>query len=120
MAGADRDIDGMSRDELVALVRGGGLADAPSARIEKVTVDGLTVEIDLDKAVSWKGARLMAKLSSDIPDGEKFPYMIEFYEFVMGDSLDAVLEHFGGPEKARVDDVCGFISRVLEESSAKK
>ena len=117
-------LDDMSKDELVMLVKamsvGADTEDTAPRNVVTVEVDGLSVDVDLDRANTWKAAHLMTKLTSDIPDEEKLPFMVDFYEFVMGDSFSAVLDHFGGAEVARVDQVIGFVSRVLDATRAKK
>lgn len=118
----------MSREELVQFIKTGGMIqdvvdepeEMPIGELMQVDED-VPVRVDINRLATWKAATLAAKLQdSRLSDGEKMPYLVEFAEYVLGDGLDVIIEHLGGPEQATFHGVMAYITQIVEESGQKK
>lgn len=86
----------------------------PPDNMRTVTVDGLTVTVDVRRVRSWTAAGLVAK--ADDPNASEFQRisaMMKLYEFIFADGLKDVLAHFGGADVANVGDVMGFFQSLM-------
>jgi hypothetical protein len=129
-------IDAMSRDELLQFVKSGGMIHidpaeewpdggaaeiAPAENIKRVEVEGVEVPVHMDRLQTWRAAKLVAAMQDPrMSDGERLPYLIEFFEYVLGDALADAVEAMGGDDAAQVADVLEFARAALEAAGEKK
>lgn len=127
-------LDTMSAEELRAFVKSGGLIYAqqdeepaieqvqiPPKTGEPVTLScGLTVTVDVTKLQTWRAAKLISRMSDErLSDAQKMPYVFEFYEYVMGDGFEQLIDYLGGEEVATYNDVQKLVAEAIEAAGAK-
>ena len=86
----------------------------PVNNVRTVTVDGLTVTVDMRRIRSWTAAGLVAK--ADNPNASQFQRisaMMQLYEFIFADGLQNVLDHFGGADVANTSEVMAFFEKLM-------
>ena len=96
----------------------------------EVNVDGVDLKIERKKLGSWKQLTLIKRTvdaeqawmkapeeKRSIAYGTLIDALIELITFVLGDNMDAVMEHLG--ELASLGEVRAFYRKTMEATSAK-
>lgn len=131
-----RDIEKMTKAELVDFIKSGGMLqpveDEPkedaapelfdAGAVRAVTVaDRFTVDIDPKKLTSWRFVSLMAKAQDpDKTDAERLPALVELAEYILGDSMGEALDYLGGPDVANVADVAKLAFDIVTAAAEAK
>lgn len=130
-----RDIEKMTKAELVEFIKSGGMLQPvedeqaaarevfdPAHAVRTVTVAGsFDVDIDPARLTSWRFVSLMAKAQDETKtDTQKLPVMVELAEFILGDSMPAALEYLGGADAASVADVAKLAVDIVTAAAELK
>lgn len=92
---------------------------APKRGTRKVTVDGVEVEVDLDALSSFDVLLLLADMNDEGVDDEKKVFAFaRLCKAVMGDSMQAIVDHLGGA-RAQTVDVVAFTMEALKAAGEK-
>lgn len=86
---------------------------------KSVTVDGITLTIDIAKFKSWKAFDMIAAIEDTGKSNvQRLMKIVEFVEFVSGVPHEELLARFGG-EMADFMAVSDFCTRVIRELRPK-
>lgn len=131
-----RDIEKMTKAELVDFIKSGGMLQpvesepaedaAPelfdAGAVRAVTVaDRFTVDIDPQRLTSWRFVSLMAKTQDpDKSDIERLPALVALAEYILGDAMPQALDYLGGPDAASVADVAKLAMDIVTAAAEAK
>lgn len=86
----------------------------------EVEVDGFSVKVDRRRLRSWRAVKLVAFISdTDNAELQRTAALVELAEMVLGDSFQAVIDHYGGEDLASFEDVSKFVNEVFAAVDAK-
>lgn len=109
-------LEGMSDEELMAIIEAKKAGEQSPALFRTVEVSGISVRIDLTRARSWKAFRMMQRTQGE-DKTDAIAAMLELVEYATDCNEGKILEAMG--ENAGMTDVLMVIAQIFSECAPK-
>ena len=105
----------LTKEQLMELLENKDKPSVPDGDMVKLTVDGLTINLNLKRAKSWKAVELQTQQGNPhLNEAERGYYGMEYAHYVFGHELDRIVDHLGG-EEADAMEVLDMVTKYAIE-----